>query len=52
MGLGWDLKIGISDKFPGRVDAAGLAMTLWDALADLNNMREGNKNGNGTGPEG
>lgn len=36
LGLGPDLKIRVSDKFTGGVDAAGPVVTLWKALADLN----------------
>lgn len=36
LGLGPDLKIHVSDKFTGGVDAASPVVTLWEALADLN----------------
>lgn len=52
LGLGWDLRICISDKFRGSPDAAGPASTLWEALADLNSEREGAKNGKDAGSRG
>ena len=31
-GQGWDLRTGISDKFPSDAKAPGLGITLWEPL--------------------
>lgn len=52
VGLGWDLRICISDKFTGGVDSAWSSYYTWRSTADSNNEREGNKKGKDTGSEG